>query len=161
MQNLLPSSLLSKNVKIQIYRSIILPVVLYGCENWSLILREECWLRVFNSRVLRGIFGPKRDEVSVVWNKLHSEELNDLHSSPNIVWVIKLRRMRWVGHVARMGQRREAYTGFCWGNLREKDHLGDPGADGKKILRWMFRKWDLWVWTGSSWFRIGTGGGHL
>jgi len=74
--------------------------------------------------------------------------------------VIKPRRMRWAGHVGRMG-RGEVYTEVWWGNLGEKDHLGDPGVDGRIILRWIFRKWDVGVWTGSSWLRIGTGGGHL
>jgi len=89
VQNLLSSSLLSKNLKIKIYRTIILPVVLYGCETWSLILREECRLRVSENRVLRRIFGPKRDEVTGEWKKLHNEELNDLYCSPKIVRVIK------------------------------------------------------------------------
>jgi hypothetical protein len=94
---------------------------------------------VFENRVLRRIFGPKRDEVTGEWRKLHNEELHDLYSSPNIVRVIKSRRMKWVGHVARMG-RRESCIGFCWGNLRERDHWGDPGVDGRIILRWIFRK---------------------
>jgi hypothetical protein len=94
VQNLLSSRLLSKNFKIRIYRSIILPVVLYGCETWSLILKEECRLRVFENRVLRSIFGPKRDEVTGEWRKLHNEELNGLYSLPNIVWVTKSRRLR-------------------------------------------------------------------
>ena len=84
MQNLLSSSLLSKNIKLKIYRPIILPIVLYGCETWLLTLREECRLRVFEKRVLRRIFGHKRDEVTGDWRKLHSEELNDLYSSPSI-----------------------------------------------------------------------------
>jgi len=91
------------------YRTIILPFVLYGCETWSLTLREERRLRVFENRVLRRIFGPKRDEVTGQWRKLHNEELNNLYSSPNIVRVIKSRRMRWAGHVARMGERRDLY----------------------------------------------------
>jgi len=101
--------LLSKNLKFEIYKTIILPVVLYGCETWLLMLREEHRLRVFENRVLRRIFGLKRDEVTRGWRKLHNEELNDLHFSPNIVWVIKSRRMKWAGHVVHMGERRGVY----------------------------------------------------
>ena len=89
--------LLSKNLKIKIYRIIILPVVLYGCEAWSLQLREERKLRVFENMVLRRIFGPRSDEVTGEWRSLHDEELNDLYTPHNIVRVIKSRRMRWVG----------------------------------------------------------------
>ena len=83
----------------------------------------------------------ERDEVTGDWRKLHNEELSDLYSSPNVVRVIKLRRMRWAGHVARMGERKGVYR-FWWGNLRERDHLEDPGVDGKIILRWIFNVWD-------------------
>jgi hypothetical protein len=93
--------LLSQNLKTKIYRTIILPVVLYGCETWSLTLREERRLRVLENRVLRRVFGPKRDEVTGEWRKLHNEELSDRYSLPNIVRVVKSRRMRWAGQVAR------------------------------------------------------------
>ena len=89
-----------KDQDIQNYK---FPAVLYGCETWSLTLREEWKLRVFENMVLRTIFGSRRDEVTGQWRRLHNEELNDLYSSPNIVWVIKTRRMRWAGHLARMG----------------------------------------------------------
>ena len=90
MQNLLLSaSLLSKNKKIEVYRTILLPVVLYGCETWLLTLCEECRLRVFENRVLRRIFGPKRDKLTREWRKLHNEYVNDLYFSPNIVQVMK------------------------------------------------------------------------
>ena len=86
-----------------------MPIVLYGCETWSLTLREGCRLRVFENRVLRRVFGPKRDEVTGEWRKLHNEELSDWYSLPNIVGVVKLRRMRWAGHVARMVEGREVH----------------------------------------------------
>ena len=109
---------------------------------------------VFGNMVLRRIFGPKRDEVTGEWRKLHNEELNGLHSSPNIVRVIKSRRMRWAGHVQGRG---EVHTRFWWGNLRERDHLEDPGVDGRIILRWLFQKW-VW-WHGLD--RSGSGQGQV
>jgi len=118
------SNLLFKNLKIKIYRTMILPVVLYEYETWSIILREERKLRVFKNKVLRRIFGPKRDEVTGEWRKLHNEKLNDLCTSPNIVRVIKS-RIVLVGHVACMG-RGEAYTVFWWRKLRGKRPLGRP-----------------------------------
>ena len=104
--------MLSKNLKIKIYRNINLPVVLYGCETWSLTLWEERKLRVFENRVLRRIFGPKRDEVKGEWRKLHNEELHNLYSSPNIVRVIKSRRMRWVGAYSMYGGGERCVQGF-------------------------------------------------
>jgi hypothetical protein len=96
---------LSKNLKTKIYKTIILLVISYGCEIWSLKLREEHSLRVFENKVLRRIFGPKRDEVTGRWRQLYNEELRDLYSSPTIIRIIKSWRMRWTGHVARMGKR--------------------------------------------------------
>jgi hypothetical protein len=102
--------MLSKNVKVRIYKTIILPVVLYGCETWSLTVKEEHKLRVFENRVLRRIFLPKRDGVTGGWRKLYNEELHNLYSSPSIIRIIKSRRMRWAGHVARMGEKRNVLT---------------------------------------------------
>jgi len=87
------------------------------------------------------------------------KSFSDLYSSLNIVRTIKSRRMRWVGYVARMGERRGLYR-VWWGNVRERNDLVDPSIDGR-VLRWIYRKWDVGVWTGSSWIRIRTGGGHL
>jgi hypothetical protein len=115
--------LLSKYIKIEIRRIVILTAVLYGRETWSLTLREERKLRAFENRVLRGVFGPKRDEATGEWRKLLNEELNDSFSSTNIVRVIKSRRMRWVEHVARMGERRGVYRVLV-GNPEEKRPLG-------------------------------------
>jgi hypothetical protein len=102
-------------------------VVLYGCETWSLTLREE--LGVFENKVLRRIFGPKRDEVTREWGKLHNEELHDLYSSPNIIRIIKARRMRWARHVARMGEKRNAHRLF----------VGKP--EGRRPLGRSKRRW--------------------
>ena len=99
-------------------------------------------LRVFENMVLWRIFGPRRDEVTGIWRRLHNEELNDLYSSPNIVRVIKSRRMRWAGHVARMGDERGC-IGSWWGNRREGDHWGDLGVDGWIILGRISRRWDV------------------
>jgi sorting nexin-29 len=105
VQKLLSSHLLSRNLKVKIYKTIILPVILHGCETWSLTLREEHRLRVFENRVLR-IFGPKRDEVTGECRKLHNEEIHNLYSSSDIIRQIKSRRMRWAGHVAHTGEGR-------------------------------------------------------
>ena len=143
VQNLLSSSLLPTNLNIKVHKNIILPVILYGCATWSLTLWEERRLRLFENRVLRRIRGLKRDEVTREWRKLHSKELNNPYSSSNIFRVKKSRRMRW-GHVERMG-RVGLYTGFWWGNLSERDHLGNLGIDGRIIFNWIFRKWDVGV----------------
>jgi hypothetical protein len=90
----------------------------------------------------------------------YNEELNDLYSSPSIFRVIKSRGLRWAGNVARMGKRSGVYRVWC-GTLRERDRLGDPSVDGRIILRWLLRKWDVGIWIGSSWHRIVAGGGYL
>ena len=126
------------------YHTVVKCSVLYGCETWSLTLREEGRLRVFENRVLRRVFGPKRDQVTGEWRKLHNEELSDLYPLPNTVRVVKSRRMRWAGHVARMGEGRGVHKVLV-GKPEGKRPLGDPDADGRIILRWIFRKWaGLW-----------------
>jgi hypothetical protein len=125
VKNLLSSRLLSKNLKIRIYETVMLPMALYGCETWSLTLKKEHRLRVFENRVLRRIFGPKRGEVTGKWRKLHNEELHDLYSSLSIIRIIKERRMRWVGHVARTGEKRNGYR-LLVGKPQGRRPLGKP-----------------------------------
>jgi hypothetical protein len=135
---------------IKIYKTIILPVVLYGCETWSLTLREERRLREFEKRVLRRVFGPKRDEVTGEWRKLHKEELNDLYSLPNIVRVVKSRRMRWAGYVARMGEDRGVQRVLV-GKPEGKRPLGRPRR------RWKYNiKMDLQEFGGGrrNWMEL-------
>jgi hypothetical protein len=100
-------------------------VVLYGCETWSLIVREEHKLRVFENRVPRRIFGPKKDGVMGEWRKLHNEGLHNLYSSPSIIRITKSRRMKWVGHVARMGEKRSMYR-LLVGKPEGRRPLGRP-----------------------------------
>jgi hypothetical protein len=153
----LSSRLLSTNQKIKIYKTTILPVVLYGCETWSFKLREEHRSRVFENRVLRRIFGPKRDEVTGGWRKLHNEELRGLHSSPSTIRVIKARRIRWAGHVARMGEMKGAYNILV------------VKPEGRRALERPRRRWEdnikldhRKIWFGNVigfiWLGIGTGG---
>ncbi|KAJ4427358.1 hypothetical protein ANN_24978 [Periplaneta americana] len=125
VEKLLSSSLLSKNLKVRIYKTVILPVLLYGCETWTLTLREEHRLRVFENKVLRKIIGTKRDEATGEWRKLHNTELHALYSSPNIIRNLKSRRLRWAGHVARMGESRNAYRVLV-GRPEGKRPLGRP-----------------------------------
>jgi len=130
------SCLLSKNTKIKRYGTVTLSAVLYGCETWSVTLREEDSLRVFENWVLRKIFGHKMDEVTGEWTKLHNEELRHLYSAIVFIWVIKSRRLIWGGHVARMGER-EAHSlqGFGGEIRRKKDNLEDLRVDGRIILK--------------------------
>ena len=128
-----------------------LPVVLYGCGTWSLKLREERRLRVFENRVLRRAFGPKRDEVTGEWRKLHNEELSDLYSLPNIVRVVKSRRMRWAGHVACVGEGRGVHRVLV-GKPEGKIPSGRPRRRREDNIK---------MGAGWSWLRIGTGGGRL
>jgi hypothetical protein len=144
-------------VKIKIYKTIILPVVLYGCETLSLTFREERRLRVFENRVLRRIFDPKRDEVTGSWRKLHNDELHGLYSSPSIVRVIKATWMRWAGHVARMGEVRGAYN-ILVGGPEGRRPLGRPrrrwedniGMDLRKI-GFGYVDWIHWVQDRDRW----------
>jgi len=143
-----------------IYRTIIMPVVLYECETWSLTLKKEHRLRVFEYKVLKRIFGPKRDEVMGEWEKLHNEELNDLYSSLNILRVIKWRIMRKMGHAARMWERRGVYKVLV-GKPEGKRPLGRPRRRWKDNIKTDLGKWDVGVWTGLMWLRKGTGDKHL
>ncbi|KAJ4427543.1 hypothetical protein ANN_25191 [Periplaneta americana] len=115
---------------VRIYKTVILPVVPYGCETWTLTLREEHRLRVFENKVLRKIFGAKKDEVTGEWRKLHNTELHALYSSADIIRNIKSRRLKWAGHVARMGESRNAYRVL----------VGRP--EGKRPLGRQRRRWD-------------------
>ena len=115
---------------------------------------------MFENRVLRRIFGPRGDEVTGDWRKLHNEELNDLYSSPNIFRVIKSRKMRWAGHVVRLGENRSVHRVLVK-KPEGKNYLEDPDVDGKRILKWIFRKWHMKARIGSMWLRIWKGGGHL
>jgi hypothetical protein len=128
---------------------LILPAVLYGYETWSLTLREEHRLRLFESRVLRKIFRPKRDEMKGEWRKLHKEELRDLYSSPSIIRIIKSRRMRWAGHVARMGEKRNAYR-LLVGKPDGRRPLGRPRCRWVDNIRMYLGEvgWDDVDWIG-------------
>ena len=144
----------------QKYRTIILPLVLHGCETWSLTLQEERKLRVSENMVLRRIFGPRAYEVTGEWKKFHNEDLNDLYSSPNIVRVIKSRKMRWAGHVARMDEVR----GVCRvlvGKPEGKRPLGRPRPRWVGNIRMDFQTWYVGIWNGLGWHKIETGGGRL
>jgi hypothetical protein len=123
------SRLPSSNVKVKIYNTIIPPIVLYGCETQSLILREEHKLRVPENRVLSKISGPKGDEVMGEWRKLHNGELHNLYSSPSIIRQVKSRRTRWAGHVACMGEGRNVYRVLV--GKPEGNNLEDQGVDGR------------------------------
>jgi hypothetical protein len=158
IQSLLSSRLLSRNVRVKIYKTIILPVVLYGCETWSLALRDENRLRVFENRVLRRIFGRKRDEVTGYWRKLDNGEPHNLCSSPDIIRQIKSRRMKWTGHVARVGEERKLL-----GKPEGKRPLGRPRRRWEDGIRMDLREIGLeaGVRTGFDCLRIGTDGGLL
>jgi hypothetical protein len=144
----LSSRLISKNLKIKIHITVILPVVLYGCETWSLTLREGQRLRVFENRVLR-IFGPEREEDGS-WRKLHNDELHNLHSSPNIVWVMKSRRVRWAGHVARMGEGRAVYRVLV-GRPENKRPLGRPRRRWEDNIKMDLREIGI---DGANWIQL-------
>ena len=115
---------------------------------------------MYGNMVLRRIFGSRRDEVTGEWRRLHNEELNDFYTSPNIVRVIKSRRLGRAGYVACMGEE-SGCVGSWWGNRREGDHWGDLGLDGWVILGRISRRWDVGIWTGLGWPRIETVGGRL
>jgi hypothetical protein len=146
-------------MKIKIYRTVLLPIVLYGCEAWSFTLREEHRLRVSENTVLRRVFGSKRDEVTEEWRKLNNEELNDLYYSPNIIRVIKSGRMRWEAHVARMGESRNVYR-ILVGKYEGKNTLGRPIHRYYNITPNLLEV-DGEAWTGLIWLRIGAVSGLL
>jgi hypothetical protein len=115
-------------------------IIIIIIKTWSFTLRTELRLRVFENGLLRRIYGPERDEVAGEWRRLHNKELYALYSSPDIIQVIKSRRLRWAGHVARMGERRGAYRALV-GKPGGGDHLKDPGIEGRIRLKWILGKW--------------------
>jgi hypothetical protein len=151
---------LSRKLKVKIYKTIILPVVLYVCETWSLTLREEHRLREIENRVLRRIFGSKRDEVTGEWRKLHNRELHNLYPSPDIIRQIKSRRMRWAGHVARKGEGRNVYKVLV-GKPEGRRPLGRPRRRWEDGIKMDLREIGWGVWSRFTWLRIGTVGGLL
>jgi hypothetical protein len=136
------------------------PVVLYGCETWSLTLREDHGLRVFEDRVLRRIFVPKRDDVTGEWWKLPNGELNILYSSPDIIRQIKSRRMRWAGHMTRMGDGRIVYR-VWWESPKDKDNLKDQAVDGRKGSKLTSGRLVVGLWGEFIFLRIEMVGGLL
>jgi hypothetical protein len=130
--------------------AIILPVVLHECGTWSLTWKKECRLRVFENRALRGLLGPKRDEVTGKWRRLHNEELYALYYSPNIIRVIKSRRVRWAGHVERMGERRGAYRALV-GKSGGRRPLGRPRRRWEDNIKIYLRKVE---WGGMDWINL-------
>jgi hypothetical protein len=143
-------------MKVKIYRTIILPVVFCGCETCSITLREEHSLRVFENRVLRRIFGPRRDELMEEWRKLHSGELPNLYLFPNVIRQIKSRKMSWVGYVARMGEERKLYKVFV-GNLEGKTPFGRLRYRWEDGLEWILQGLVGRMWSGVTWLSVGTG----
>jgi hypothetical protein len=143
------SRLISKDIKIKIYKTVILPFVLCGCETWSLTLREEHRLRVFENRVLRKIFGSKREEDGS-WRELQNDEIHSLYSSLNIVRVIKSGRMRWAGHVARMGEGRGVYRVLV-GRPKGKRPLVRPKRRWEDNIKMDLREIGI---DGANWIRL-------
>jgi hypothetical protein len=139
VQSLLSSLLLSRNVKVKIYKTIFLPVLLYGWETWSLMLKEQHRLRVFENRVLRRIFGPKRVEVMGEWRSCTMRNFIIFYSSPDIIRQIKSRRMRWAGHVARIGEDRKVCK-VWWESQKERDRWKDQGVGGKMGSEWILER---------------------
>jgi hypothetical protein len=145
---------LSRNIKVKIEKTIILPVVLYGCETWSLTLKEDHRLKVFENRVLRRIFGRKRDEVTGDWRKLHNGESLNFYTSPDIIRQMKSRRMRWPGHVAFMEEGRNLYRVLV-GKPDGKRTLGRPRLIWEDGIKWTLGRLVGEVWSGFTWLRIG------
>jgi hypothetical protein len=150
--------LANQNIKTEINRTIILSLVLYGCETWSLILREERRLRVFENRVLRKIFRRKTDEVTGEWRRLHSEKLNDVYTSTSISRGIRSRRMRWEGRLALMRERRAAYMVFVRKPERKRP-LGRPRNRREDNIKMELHDVGWRAWTGLTWLKIDTGSG--
>jgi hypothetical protein len=150
VHSLLSSCLRSRNINVKIYKTIIPPLVFYGCETCSVTLREEHRLRVSENRVLRGIFGPKREEVTGEWRTLHSGELHNLYSSPDIIRQVKFRRMRWAVHVARIGEGRNMYRVLV-GKPEGESLLGRPRRRWEDGIKMDFREIG---WGGVEWIRL-------
>ncbi|KAJ4451247.1 hypothetical protein ANN_02708 [Periplaneta americana] len=160
IEKLLSSSLLSKNLKVRIYKTVILPVVLYGCETWTLTLREEQRLRVFENKIFGKIFGANGNEVTGEWRKLHNAELHAMYPSPDIIRNIKSRRLRWAGHVDRMGESRNAFRVLVGGPAGKRP-LGRPRRRWEDNIKMDLREVGYDVETGLILLRIGTNGGLM